>query len=79
MCDNPLDFFEVFGDKIFLREEEVKQYLEKNKKWKSARNRPSERRKNRPWMAIELEEIKKYSEVKKIEGFVPVSGMYIKK
>ena len=79
MCDNPLDFFEVFGDKIFLREEEVKQYLEKNKKWKSARNRPSERRKNRPWMAIELEEIKKYSEVKKIEGFVPVSGMYIQK
>ncbi len=76
--DDPMDFFVIFGDKIFLTKDEVKQYLEDNKKWKSARNRPSEIRKNRPWVAIELEKIKKYPEVKKIQGFVPVSGMYIK-
>ena len=76
--DDPLDFFEIFGDKIFLSKDEVKQYLEENKKWKSVNNRPTEKRKIRPWMAIELDKIKKYSEVKKIEGFVPVSGMYIK-
>jgi hypothetical protein len=78
MRDDPLDFFELFGEKIFLTKEEVKNYVEENKKWKSFRNRPSERRKNRPWMAIELEKIKKYPEIKKIQGFVPVSGMYIK-
>ena len=79
MRDDPLDFFEIFGEKIFLSKDEVKQYLEENKKWKSSRNRPSEKRKNRPWMAIELEKINKYAEVKKIDGFVPVGGMYIKK
>lgn len=78
MRDNPLDFFDLFGEKIFLTKDEVKHYLEDNKKWKSARNRPSEIRKNRPWVAIELEKIKKYPEVKKIRGFVPISGMYIK-
>jgi len=78
MRDDPLDFFELFGEKIFLTRDEVKKYVEENKKWKSFRNRSSERRKNRPWMAIELEKIKKYPEVKKIQGFVPVSGMYIK-
>lgn len=76
--DDPMDFFELFGEKIFLTRDEVKKYVEGNKKWKSFRNRPAERRKNRPWMAIELEKIKKYPEVKKIRGFVPVSGMYIK-
>jgi len=78
MRHDPLDFFDLFGEKIFLTRDEVKKYVEENKKWKSFRNRPSERRKNRPWMAIELEKIKKYPEVKKIQGFVPVSGMYIK-
>jgi hypothetical protein len=76
--DDPLDFFAIFGDKTFLTKDEVIQYREENKKWKSARNRPSEKRKNRPWIALELEKIQKYPEVKKIEGFVPVSGRYIK-
>jgi len=76
--DNPIDFFEIFGTKIFLSKDEVNTYIERNKKWKSPKNRQSENRKNRPWMAIELEKIKKYPEVKKIAGFVPVSGMYIK-
>jgi hypothetical protein len=77
--DDPLDFFEIFGETIFLTREEVRHYIEENKKWKSLKNRQSKKRKPRPWMAIELEKIKKYSEVKKIDGFVPVSGMYIKK
>lgn len=76
--DDPLDFFEIFGDRIFLSVDEVKQYIEEIKKWKSFRSRPSDKRKRRPWLAIELEEIKKYSEVKKIKDFVPVSGKYIK-
>ena len=77
--DDPLDFFEIFGDKIFLSKEEVKQYIQENKKWKSAKNRSFQKTKTRLWLAIELEKIKKYPRVKKIEGFVPVSGMYIKK
>ena len=83
-CDDPLDFFEIFGDKIFLTKIEVRQYIEENKtKWKSTRKRPSrnppsENRKKRPWIAIEIEKIEKYPSVKKIDGFVPVSGMYIK-
>jgi hypothetical protein len=76
--DDPLDFFELFGEKIFLTQIEVKQYLKENTKWKTVRNRPSEKRKKRPWIAIELERIEKYPEIKKIDGFVPVSGMYIK-
>lgn len=78
-CDNPLDFFEIFGDKIFLTKNEVSEYLqESNKKWKSLRNRPSEKRKSRPWMAIELESIVKYPKIKKIDKFVTVCGKYIK-
>lgn len=76
--DDPLEFFNIFGDQVFLTKDEVIQYREENKKWKSIRNRPSEKRKTRPWIALELEKIQKYPEVKKIEGFVPVSGRYIK-
>jgi hypothetical protein len=78
MRDDPLDFFELFGDKIFLTKFEVTKYIEEIKKWKSSKKKSAERRKKRPWMAIELEKIKKYPEVRKINGFVPVSGMYIK-
>ena len=79
MRDNPLDFFEIFGDKIFLTKIEVIKYLEENKKWKSLKkNLPTYRSRKRPWMAIELEKIKKYPEVRKIRGFIPVSGVYIK-
>jgi hypothetical protein len=76
--DDPFDFFDIYGDKIFLTKAEVKTYIELKTKWKSIRNRPSEVQRIRPWVAIELEKIKKYSHVKRIEGFVPVSGMYIK-
>jgi hypothetical protein len=76
--NDPFDFFEIFDEKIFLSKDEVHQYLEENKKWKTVRNRPSDKKRKRCWIAIELEKIKKYSKVKKIDGFVPVSGMYIK-
>lgn len=76
--ENPLDFFGIYGDKIFLTKNEVEKYIDQNKKWRSLKNRSSERRKIRPWIAIELKDIRKYPEVKKINRFVPVSGMYIK-
>jgi hypothetical protein len=78
MLDDPLDFFDIFGEKIFLSKEEVKKYIGETKKWKKFKSRPLRKRKNRQWIALELEKIKKYPEVKKIHGFVTVSGMYIK-
>jgi len=77
--DNPLVFFDIFGEQIFLKKSEVKEYIDQRKKWTTSKDRSIQKRGKKPWMAIELEKIKKYSEVKKIDGFVPVSGIYLRK
>ena len=76
--DDPLDFFEIFGDKIFLTKTEVEQYLGENRKWKLVRSSRPKKEKNRAWIAIELESIVKYPKIKKIDKFVTVCGKYIK-
>jgi len=73
--DNPLAFFEAFGDAVFLTREEVKAYVENQERWQGIRVRKGEGKK-RNWMALELESIREYRPVRKPEQFVPVGGRY---
>ncbi len=75
--DNPLAFFETFGDAVFLTREEAKAYVENQERWQGVRVRKEVPRK-RPWMAIELGDIQKYDTVMKPERFVPVGGRYLR-
>ena len=75
--DNPLAFFETFGDAVFLTREEVKTYVENQERWQGIRVRKEAPRK-RPWMALELGDIQKYDTVLKPERFVPVGGRYLR-
>jgi hypothetical protein len=73
--DDPLAFFETFGDAVFLTREEARAYVENQERWQGVRK---EAPRKRPWMALELERIRKYDTVKKPERFVPVGGRYLK-
>ncbi len=75
--DNPLAFFETFGDAIFLTREEAEAYVQNQERWQGVRVRKGEGRK-RLWMALELEGIRKYDSVKKPERFVPVGGRHLR-
>ena len=75
--DDPLAFFETFGDAVFLTKEEAKAYVANQERWQGVRVRKEAPRK-RPWMALELEDVQKYDTVKKPERFVPVGGRYLK-
>ncbi|SCL75303.1 hypothetical protein L21_1199 [Methanoculleus chikugoensis] len=75
--EDPLAFFETFGDAIFLTREEAKAYVKNQERWQGARVRKEVPRK-RPWMALELEDVRKYDSVKKPERFVPVGGRYLR-
>lgn len=75
--DDPLAFFETFGDAIFLTREEVKDYLDWQEHWKGPRVR-KDGGKKKQWMALELEDILEYNTVKKPERFVPVGGKYLR-
>ncbi len=75
--DDPFAFFETFGDAIFLTREEVRAYADNQERWQGVRVRKGEA-KRRPWMALELEDIREYDPVKKPERFVPVGGKYLR-
>ena len=75
--EDPIDFFKIFGDAIFLQKSEVEKYVSDNKKWVKMRKKHFEKTKKRPWFAIELENISKFDDKIEIQGFVPISGMYI--
>jgi len=75
--DDPLAFFETFGDAIFLTREEAEAYVQNQERWQGVRVRKEVPRK-RPWMALELEDIQKYDTVKKPGRFVPVGGKYLR-
>ena len=77
ICKDPLAFFETFGDAIFLTKEEAKAYVENQVRWQGIRVRKEVPRK-RPWMALELEDIRNYDTVKKPERFVAVGGRYLR-
>ena len=71
------DFFATFGDAVFLTRKEVEAYVESQGRWQGVRVRKGEVRR-RPWMALELEDIREYDMVKKPERFVPVGGRYLR-
>lgn len=77
ISDNPLSFYDTFGDKVFLTRDELEEYLDWQEHWKGprVRNGPA---KKKPWMALELEDIRKYGAVRKPERFVPVGGKYLR-
>ena len=75
--DDPFAFFETFGDAVFLTREEVRAYVENQERWQGVRFR-KEKPKKRPWMALELEDIRRYDKPRKPERFVPVGGKYLR-
>jgi len=75
--DDPLAFFETFGDAVFLTRDEATAYVEGQGQWQGVRVRKGEPKK-RPWMALELEDIREYDRIKKPERFVPVGGRYLR-
>lgn len=72
LMNDPLKFLETYGDRIFLTREEIKDYVKTQEKWSS------KGQKKRQWMAIELENIKKYDKPVKPKRFVSVGGQYLK-
>jgi len=77
LSQDPFRFFEIYGDAIFLTQEEVRTYLEEQEKWKGGRVRKGEGKKKN-WIALELKDIRKYDEVRKPKRFVPVGGQYLR-
>jgi len=76
LSEDPMEFYETYGDRIFLTKEELKEYIKSQERWKSFRSR--EQQKKKLWMAIELEDIKKYDKPIKPKRFVPVGGQYLR-
>ena len=70
-ADDPMKFYQQFGDKIFLSREEMKEYVKSQERW----GRSGRKKK---WMAIELEEIRKYDRIVKPKRFVSVGGQYLR-
>ncbi|NVO66439.1 DUF365 domain-containing protein [Methanofollis tationis] len=77
ITDDPLTFFETFGDAVFLTREEVKAYVQKQERWKDVRVRKGEEKK-KAWIALELEKIRRYETVQKPKRFVPIGGKYLR-
>ncbi|WP_456329938.1 DUF365 domain-containing protein [Archaeoglobus sp.] len=73
LSENPMQFFETYGDRIFLTKEELKEYIKSQEKWGHGK------KKKKLWMAIELEDVKRYDKLAKPKRFVPVSGMYLRR
>ncbi len=72
LINDPMKVFEMYGDRVFLTKEELKAYIRSQARWKRKGS------KSKPWMVIELEDIKKYDKPIKPKRFVPVGGQYIK-
>ncbi len=72
LSENPMQFFDTFGDRIFLTKDELKEYIKSQERWSRRGDK-----KKRLWMAIELEDIKRYDKPIKPKRFVPVGGQYL--
>jgi len=73
LLDDPMKVFEIYGDRVFLTKEELKEYVKSQEKW----GRKSSKKK-KPWIVIELESIRKYDKPIKPKRFVPVCGQYLR-
>jgi len=78
LMEDPLKFFDTYGDAVFLTQKEVKKYLGEQKKWQGVRVRKGEGRKKKDWIALELDGIRQYDTIRKPERFVPVGGKYLR-
>ena len=73
LIDDPMKVFEMYGDRVFLTKDELKEYVKSQERW----GRKKERKKKK-WLVIELEDIKRYDKPIKPKRFVPVGGQYLK-
>jgi hypothetical protein len=76
LSENPVQFFDTFGDRIFLTKDELREYIRSQERWRPGWKRGQQKKKL--WMAIELEDIKKYDKPIKPKRFVPVGGQYLR-
>ena len=74
---DPFAFFDTFGDAVFLTREEATAYARGQGRWQGVRVRKGETRK-RPWIALELEDIRVFDRIKKPGWFVPVGGRHLR-
>ena len=74
LVEDPVSLYETYGDRIFLTKDELKEYIKSQERWKSRKDKS----KKKLWMAIELENIKKYDKPVKPKRFVPVGGQYLR-
>jgi len=72
IADDPMEFLRRYGERLFLSEKELKDYVKSQERW------GRKKVKKRKWMAIELEDIRKYEKPVKPRRFVPAGGMYLK-
>jgi len=77
ITDDPLTFFETFGDTVFLTREEAEAYVQNQERWQGVRVRKGDG-KRKAWMALELEGIRRYKTAQKPDRFVPVGGKYLR-
>ncbi|WP_211530115.1 DUF365 domain-containing protein [Methanocalculus chunghsingensis] len=78
IAQDPLTFFDTYGDAVFLTRDEMIAYLGNQERWKAVRVRKGNESRKRDWMALELEDIRAYGAVQKPERFVPVGGRYLR-
>jgi len=77
ISDDPLSFFDTYGDSVFLSREEVEAYRSEQEKWKGLRVRKGEAKK-RPWLALELETIRRYEHTVQPEPCGRVGRRYLR-
>ena len=70
LVEDPMKLYETYGDRIFLTKDELKEYIKSQERWKSRKDKA----KKKLWMAIELEDIRRYNKPIKPKRFVPVGG-----
>jgi len=68
--EDPVKFFEIYGNGIFLTKEELKDYIKFQERWGHGK------KKRKLWMDIEFEDVRKYDKPVKPKRFVPVGGQY---
>ncbi|KUG19207.1 hypothetical protein ASZ90_011080 [hydrocarbon metagenome] len=85
VADDPLTFLDTYGDAVFLTREELEAYLGDQERWQGVRVWKGEGKgearggaKKRPWLALELENIRRYPQAEKPDRFVPVGGRYLR-
>lgn len=76
VSENPLQFLDTYGNRIFLSREELIVYMQSQKSWRTDQESPNGRK--RPWIALELDGIVPYEKALLPERVVPIGGRYIR-